>query len=146
MNYLRSTQASGSYGFLGTAFKTRDLWLARHQTSQQLVLVQRFDRLSPSLHSMLAMKHECLPQVIDHWLDDGSIYLVLERVEGPGIDQLGSGRLCASTTTRLKSLLAALSHLGHRFDSTCHFCLDCNGSLRLRCFPCCVSAPTVQAA
>ena len=142
MNHLRSTQTGENYLLLGNAFKTGDLWLARHQASQRLVLVQRFFHPNPSLRHMLAFKHECLPRVLDHWVSDGSIYTVLERVDGPSIEQLGSGRLSASTKARLRSMLDALSQLGWRCDSTSSVCVDAKGSLRLRCFP----RPSMKAA
>lgn len=146
VKHLSSPQSGAHYTLLGPAFKTNNLWLARHQASQKLVLVQSFANSNPALPHLLAGQHDCMPRVLDSWVSQGRTYVVLERVDGPDVEQIGLGVLRSDTKAQLRSLLSLLARLGWRLQSSRSICLDAYGRLRLRWFPSLSSENSRQAA
>ena len=146
MKKLATAPLREGYRVLGIAFKAADVWLARHLVSQQLVLVQRLAHPQPALTGFLHCQLPWLPRVLDHWVGEGSLYAVLERVDGPSLEQLGTGGLCPATRASLRSLLESLKLFGIQLASASSLCLDAQGGLRLRWLPGMFPAPSFQAA
>lgn len=129
------TGTGDQYSLLGPVLDRKDVWLVRHQASQQLALVQKFANPSPLLVQLLRSQDDQLPTILDSWMEAGAIYVVMNRVSGTGLDALGPGRLSGQGQQQLERLRRLLRQFGFLVLSPCCLCLSSDGVLRLRCFP-----------
>ncbi len=132
---ILDTGTGDRYSLLGAALNRQDVWLVRHQGSQELALVQRFSNPSPALAQLLSISDSQLPCVKDSWMDNGAIYVVLERVDGTPLEEVGKNRLSGQAQAQLKRLRELLQKAGFHNVSTHTLCLSADGVVRLRCFP-----------
>ena len=132
---ILDTGTGDRYSLLGAALNRQDVWLVRHQGSQELGLVQRFSNPSPALAQLLSVSDSQLPCVKDSWMDNGAIYVVLERVDGTPLEEVGRNRLSVQAQAQLKRLRELLQQAGFHSLSTRTLCLSADGIVRLRCFP-----------
>ncbi|MBT9587985.1 hypothetical protein IV102_31910 [bacterium] len=129
------TGTGDQYCLLGPALDRKDIWLVRHQASQQLALVQRFANPSPLLVQLLHSQDNQLPTIQDSWMEAGAIYVVMDRISGTGLDELGPSRLTGQGHQQLKRLRLLLQQFGFPVVAPACLCLSSDGVLRLRCFP-----------
>ena len=129
------TGTGDQYSLLGPALDRKDVWLVRHQASQQLALVQKFANPSPLLVQLIHSQDDQLPTIQDSWMEAGAVYVVMERISGTGLDELGSSRLSGQGRQQLKRLQLLLQQFGFPVLSPSCLCLSSDGVLRLRCFP-----------
>ena len=130
-----STGLGEQYHLLGAAFNRGDVWLVRHAGSQELFLLQRFSRPCPALAQLLATNAPHLPAITDSWMDSGSIYVVMERVSGTGLEELSRNVMSGQAQAQLNHLQQLLQRLGFQACTTDSLCLSPSGTLRMRYFP-----------
>jgi hypothetical protein len=129
------TGTGDTYCRLGPALGRSDVWLVRHVASQELALVQRFTHPSPALVQLLQSRDPELPTIKDSWMEGGAIYVVMDRVSGTGLDELGLHRLTRQGRQQWKRLSLLLQPFGFPVVSSGCLCLGQDGQVRLRCFP-----------
>ncbi|MBS2034611.1 hypothetical protein JST97_06480 [bacterium] len=118
---------------VGIVNQRPDVWLVRHQSTQKLAILQRFERPFPALASALNGGLPGFPKVIESWVERGQILVLLERVEErPGALRLGLSRRLRA---QLENLRQALRR--HQFGDVraSDLCLNHSGELQLRWLP-----------
>jgi aminoglycoside phosphotransferase len=129
------TPTGERYFALGQVQNSQDVWLIRHSQTQQLSLLQRMTRSLSTLTPLLCRGGAQMPRIKESWTDQGALYVVLERVNGLGLDSLSHQVLDNRTQGHIDRLLTILSNLGVRQCPNNALCLHPDGGVSLRWFP-----------
>ncbi|MFN8611884.1 MAG: hypothetical protein U0931_30345 [Vulcanimicrobiota bacterium] len=121
------------YCLVGMVNQRPDLWLVRHQSTQKLAILQRFERPFPALASALNGSLPGFPKVLESWVERGQVLVLLERAEErSGALALGLSRRLQGQLDRLRQAMR-LNQFGEVRPHD--LCLNQQGELQLRWIP-----------
>jgi aminoglycoside phosphotransferase len=135
MPNIITTPTGKRYFALGRVQNSHNVWLIRHALTQQLYLLQRMTQSPSTLTPLLCLGGAQMPRILESWTDQGALYIVLERVNGVGLDNLSRQVIDSRTQGQMNRLLAILSKLGVKQCPQSALYLNPDAGVSLRWFP-----------